>query len=455
MSATYTRAREGRATLVLAFPLVAGQVGQMLIGLADTVMIGKLGVVPLAASTFANTVIHLPLMFGIGMAIAVSIQVSQARGSDDPATARAALRHGLYLTVAIGVVSVLLAWAALPHLWIFRQTDAINTTVPIYFMLLATSMIPALPTMAVKNHADAMNTPWPPFWIMLGGVGMNVALNWILIYGNLGAPSLGLEGAGIATVIARSLTLAGLLWWCARAPALRGWVPFHWFRPPEWRGLVKLVRLGLPASLQILAEMSAFVVATLLIGTLGERALAAHQIALTCAATIYMVPLGVSMALTVRIGEAWGARRLERLRPIATSGWFLVTAFTVASATFFWLGNELIASWFVDEADARAITASLLLIAAAFQFFDALQVVSAGILRGLGDVNRPALIAFSSYWVIAIPISGILVSCGYGVQGVWWGITVGLTTSCLWQSGRAWRLTGDTADLPPGPAPAR
>ncbi|CAN5234199.1 MATE family efflux transporter [soil metagenome] len=441
--------REARATLILALPLVAGQVSQMLIGLADTIMIGRLGVLPLAASTFANTVIHLPLMFGMGMAIAVSIKVSQARGAGDPATARAALRHGLYLTLA----TALLAWAAIPYLRIFRQTEEVVRTVPAYFLLLAVSMVPAMASMAVKNHADAMNRPWPAFWILLGGVALNVLLNWLLIYGRLGAPALGLEGAGVATLIARGATLAGLLWWCVRAPGLREWIPYHWFRLPEWPALGQLVRIGLPASLQILAEVSAFVAATLLIGTIGENALAAHQVAITCAATIFMVPLGVSMALTVRTGEAWGARNVGRLRPIALSGWFLVTSFTLFSAASFAFGNDLIAGVFIDDPQARALAASLLVIAAAFQFFDAVQIVSAGVLRGLGDVNRPALIAFASYWLVAIPLSWFLAfPRGHGVQGVWWGITAGLTLSSLLLSARAWRLTRHLPGGPPHPS---
>lgn len=434
--------REARASFLLAIPLVAGQVSQMLIALADTLMIGRVGVVPLAASTFANNVLHLPFMFVIGMTIAVSVRVSQARGANDPAAARSALRHGIHLGIGIGTGTVLCACALTPFLGHFGQEAAVASAAGSYFQIVAVSMIPAACTMAVKNHADAMNRPWPAFWIMLGGVGANVALNWVLIYGNLGAPALGLEGAGIATLLARTLSLAGLLYWCIHVASLREWVPYRWLRKPEWPALMSLVRIGLPASLQLLAESSAFVMATILIGTISKEALASHQVAITCAATIFMVPLGLSMALTVRVGEAWGAGDHKRLRPIAASGWLMAGAFTLFSASTFLFFNEHIAGWFLKDPTALQLTAALLLVAAAFQFSDALQVVSAGALRGLNDVRVPAWLALIAYWGIALPLGWWLAfRLQWGVAGMWWGITAGLTLTAMALGARVWIKT--------------
>ncbi|MGI8431122.1 MAG: MATE family efflux transporter, partial [Chthoniobacterales bacterium] len=299
-------AHEGRLTSALALPLAAGQISQMLIALSDTLMVGRLGVLPLAAATFANNVLYLPFIFGLGFTMAVSIRVSQARGADDKHAARAALRHGFYLALVIGVLTMLGVWGIQPFLGLFRQEPDIIRAVPRYFLLVAASMIPALAAMAVKNHADAMNRPWVPLWILLAGAAINVFFNWVFIYGKLGAPRMGLDGSGLATLLARILILIALLIWTKRSRAVRDWVPTHWFRAPEWGAVRDLLRLGLPTSLQLLAEVSAFVMATLLIGTLGAAALASHQVAMTCAAMIFMVPLGFSMALTVRMGEAWG-----------------------------------------------------------------------------------------------------------------------------------------------------
>ncbi len=435
--------REGRLTALLALPLAAGQVSQVLMSLADTIMVGRLGVVPLAASTFANNVLYVPFIFGLGMLMAISIRVSQARGADDREAARAALRHGLYLAFALGLLTMLGGWGMHPFLGYFRQDPEVVRAVPRYFLLVAVSMIPALGAMAVKNHADAMNKPWPPFWIMLAAAALNVGFNWIFIYGKLGAPRLGLDGAGVATLLSRCTMLAAMLWWCVKARAVREWVPRHWLRAPDWQAVRDLITVGLPASLQLLAEVSAFVMVTLLIGTLGPVALASHQVAITCAATIFMVPLGLSMALTVRMGEAWGARRLPELRFILVSGWGIVLAFTALSALGFLLFNQTIAGWFITEPKARALAASLLLISAAFQVSDALQVSSGGALRGLGDVKVPAWVAFFAYWVVAIPVGWWLTfRIGLGAAGMWWGITFGLTTVAF---ALGWRVWGRTA----------
>jgi MATE family multidrug resistance protein len=434
--------REARLTAGLALPLAAGQLSQILISLADTLMVGRLGVLPLAAATFANNVLYLPFVVGLGFSMAVSIRVSQARGAGDQSAARAALRHGLYLALALGALTMLGVWGIQPFLGLFRQEPEIIRAVPRYFLLIALSLIPALGAMAVKNHADAMNNPWPPFWILLGGAGLNVLFNWIFIYGKLGAPRMGLDGAGVATLLARIAIFAAIIAWCRSSPRVRDWIPVHWFRPPDWATLRDQIRLGLPTSLQLLAEVSAFVMVTLLIGTLGPDALASHQVAMTCAATVFMVPLGLSQALTVRMGEAWGAARHRQLRFILVSGWVLVLAFTACSAQSFLYFHHAIAGWFLTEPAAAALAGKLLLVSAVFQVSDALQVSSAGALRGLGDVAVPSCVAFVAYWVLSIPAGWFFsFPLGMGVIGMWWGITLGLTTTAIALGTRAWRKT--------------
>ncbi|MBK1827260.1 MATE family efflux transporter [Haloferula rosea] len=439
-----TLASEGRATIRLALPLIVGQLAQMLMGVVDTLMIGQVGVTELAASSFANTLIYVPMMFGIGMAVAVSIRVSQARGAKNPEAARAALRHGLQITTTIGVLTLLAAWWILPALGIFRQDPDVLEAMPRYFLLVAASMIPAMASMAVKNHADAMNRPWPMFWITFGSVLLNALLNWIFIFGRFGVPAMGLEGAGVATLLARTVAFAAMILWCVKSPTLREWVPYHWFRRPERKAIVDLIRIGFPTSMQLLAEVSAFVFAALMIGTMGEAALASHQIAISCAATSFMIPLGLSMALTVRMGEAWGSKELWRLRRILVSGWMIGLVFVLCSASAFLVFNDVIAGWFVQEVEARKLAAALLVVAAAFQFSDSMQVLSAGSLRGLDDVKIPAWLAFGAYWVIAIPLGWLLAfRLDWGTVGVWWGITIGLSLTAIALGLRVWRKTGE------------
>ena len=433
---------EGRGTLILAFPLIFGQVSQMLVGLSDTLMIGRLGVVPLAASTFANTILYLPLMLGIGMSMAVSIRVSQARGAGDMQMAREALRNGLLIAIIVGLFTVAAAFALIPFFSYFGQEPDVADAAGNYFLIVAVSMIPAIGCMTVKNHADAMNHPWPAFWITLGGVALNVLLNWILIWGKFGAPALRLEGAGVATLLARIATLVFLIHWCRRSRTMHDWVPRHWFKRPHGPSIRSLVKVGLPASVQLLAEVSAFVMATLIIGTMGKVALASHQVAITCAATVFMVPLGLSMAMTVRIGEAWGAGARERLRPLVVSGWIMGACFTACSALTVLLFPNVIAGWFVTEPEARALAATLLVVSAAFQFSDALQIISMGALRGLDDVHGPAWIAVFAYWVVSIPVGWwFAFRLDWGASGMWWGITIGLTLTALLLGRRLWMRT--------------
>ncbi len=430
------------ATLTLAFPLMAGQVSQMLMGVADTVMIGHVGVVPLAASAFALNLMHIPFVFGIGLLTAISVRVSQARGAGAPVLARSTLRHGMWAALFLGIGTMLAALAVLPWLDKFRQDPEVVDAAPGYLLLVAASLTPALLGMAVKNHADAMNRPWPAFWITLAGVGLNVVLNWIFIYGKLGIPAMGLEGAGIATLLARLAIFVALVIWCRRAGGLQEWVPQRWIRWPVWAELRSLVALGFPSALQLLAEVSAFVMAGLMIGSLGKEALGAHQVALTCAATIFMIPLGMSMALTVRVGEAVGAGQREHLRTILLGALAMAAAFTVLSFIVILAGRHTIAGWFITDPTTLAVAAGLLLVSAAFQASDAVQILAVGALRGLEDVRFPAVCAFAAYWVISLPVGWWLAfQMQWGVAGVWWGITLGLTLNALLFSSRFWRLT--------------
>jgi MATE family multidrug resistance protein len=433
---------ESRLTLVLALPLMIGQLSQMLLGVTDTLMVGQLGVTELAALTFANSLFHVPLIFGIGLLSGISVFTSNARGADDAPGVRGSCRHGLYLSCVLGVVLFGLAWLVSLHLEIFRQPAAVTARTTDFLRILMASLIPALASIALKNHADALSRPWPPFWIFLGGVGLNVLLNWIMIYGKLGFPALGLEGAGWATLISRCFIFVAMLVWLLRAKGLRDCVPHHWFRAPDFKDLRRLLSVGLPASLQMLAEVSAFSLAGLMMGLFGASSMAAHQIAITLAATAFMIPLGLSMALTVRTGEVNGAGDRSRLRPIVISGWLLGAGYSVLAAIGFFIGGKLLASLFIDAPEVISLAASLLVIVGIFQLVDSLQVGSSAMLRGLQDARVPALMGFSSYWVVGLPVGAALaLHFKLGALGIWWGLAAGLAVACVTLGLRLWRRT--------------
>jgi MATE family multidrug resistance protein len=433
---------ECRQTLKLAFPLVIGQVSQMLLGVADTVMIGKLGVTELAVLTFANSLFYVPFVFGIGVLTAISVFTSNARGAGDTAAGRASCRLGVYISTVLGLLLFGVMWALSLNLEMFGQPKEVEQNTGPFFMTIMASMIPALMSMALKNHADALDRPWPPFWIFLGGVLLNVFLNWVMIYGNLGCPAWGLEGAAIATLIARIAILVAMFVWLYRASGLREWVPYHWFRMPENAETRKFLGVGIPASLQMICEVSAFSAAGLLMGKFGATAMAAHQVALMCAATAFMVPLGLSMALSVRIGSANGAGEFHRLRKIVVSGWWLGASWAMIGAMIFFFSGEFLASLYIDDLSVIRLAALIMIVVGVFQLFDSLQIGSVAMLRGLHDARMPAVMGFVAYWVIGIPV-GILLSIemGYGAVGVWCGLAVGLFVACGLLVPRLWKLT--------------
>lgn len=429
---------ESRLTLRLAMPLMIGQLSQMLLGVADTLMVGQLGVTELAALTFANSLFHVPFVFGIGLLSAVSVFSSNARGADDPAKARASCLDGLWMALWIGLMLFGAAWLLSMRLDWFHQPPEVAASMVVYFRIVMASMVPALASIALKNHADALNRPWPPFWIFLGGVLLNVFLNWLLIYGNWGFPKLGFEGAAWATLIARTAILVAMLLWLKSA-RLDNWVPDSWLRVGKWSGMKKLMTIGTPASLQMLSEVAAFSVTGLIMGRFGREAMAAHQIAITLAGLAFMVPLGLSMALTVRVGEAHGAGEFQRISPIVSSGWFLLLAYgLVAAGSFLFFGSEM-ALAFTSSAEVVGVAASMLVIVGIFQVFDGLQVGSSSMLRGLHDARVPALIGFVAYWVAGLPVAALLAfRLGIGAPGVWWGLAAGLFVACLTLVGRLW-----------------
>jgi len=431
---------ESRLTLKLAVPLMIGQLSQMLMGVADTMMVGQLGVTELAALTFANSLFYIPFVFGIGILTSVSVATSNARGANDSAAARGSCRHGLYLGTSLGIVLFALTYLISGHLDWFGQPPSVESQTTVFYRILMASTIPALASIALKNHADALNRPWIPFWIFLGGVLLNVLLNWIMIFGKLGCPVLGFEGAAWATLIARTAILVVMIIWLIRASDLQEWIPRRWFRPAKLTHLKHLLGLGIPASLQMLAEVTAFSVAGLLMGHISADAMAAHQITISLTGTAFMIPLGFSMALTVRVGEVHGANDHHRLRSVVISGWLVLILIAAINASCFIALGHWLGSCFTDSLPVIKLTAGLLTICAAFQLFDSLQVGSASMLRGMHDTRVPAFTGFLSYWIVGIPLGAWLAfTQDIGARGVWWGLAAGLGLACISMGTRLWR----------------
>mgnify|MGYP001548979957 FL=1 len=430
MSFSGATIRELRPTLRLAAPITAGQVGQMLMGVADTIMVGHVGTLALAACAFGNSMLMVIAIAGFGVLTAVSIRVSHAHGAGLAQAMARAYYGGVGLSVIGGVlcaVGVQLVYPLFHHL---GQAPGVVEEARAYTIIVAWSLIPAWLTATARNYLESQSRPWPAFWIMFGGVLLNVFLNWVLIFGNLGAPELGLAGAGWATLISRIATFVAMTWFVlgASSAPTEGWKPdLEW-----WREQGALLKLGIPTGLQLLSEVGAFAVAALLIGRLGAVPLAAHQIAITCASTTFMVPLGVAMASTVRIGQAVGRGRSELLRPIGAGAWSIglmaMATFSVVLIT----SGHAIARAFVSDPGVIVIAAQLLVIAGIFQLVDGVQVIGSGLLRGLRDTKAPMWITLAAYWGIALPLGGWLTfGRGEGAAGMWIGLAWGLLVAAV------------------------
>ncbi len=433
---------EVRPTLALAVPIIVGQVSQMLMGITDSVMIGQTGTVPLAASSFGGNVFGVFYVIGIGLMIPVAVFVSRARGAARLHDCAEYLRHGLALALGFGVLEtlamVVLGW----QLHWFQQPPEVLAVVNPFFWLIGTSITPVLVYLALRQFAEAMGRPWVPMFIMLGGVGLNIFLNWIFIYGNLGAPALGLTGAGISTLISRTLGAWVIFEWMRRDPAARAAWPKQWWAPLSMTRLKEMLRLGLPTSGILFFESGAFAAAAIMMGWLGASALAAHQIAFTCAGTTFMVTLGLSMAAGMRVSAAVGAKEPARLRPIGFSALGLGVIIAAVFMVIYLVAGRTVAGWFVDDIGVVALAAQLLVVAALFQIVDGAQVISAALLRGLQDVKLPAIITFVAYWGVAIPGGYFLgVQGKFGAVGIWSALAAGLGFAAIFLGWRFARLT--------------
>lgn len=435
--------------VALALPISAGHLGQMLMGWADTAMLGRVGTLELAACAFANTVLLVPAVFGFGLLSAVAVRTALAKGAGDPPAAARAFHGGVLLAFVTGAALVALVWLSQPLLPKLGQPEEVVHAAGSYYLLCATSLVPAFLSAASKNACEALSRPWAPFWIVMASVALNILLNWVFIFGNLGAPSLGLEGAGWATLAARVAGAGAMLALPWISPRLQYWLGPGVGLKPGAAEVGRLVGVGAPVGAMNLAEVSGFSAASLLTGWISAEALAAHQIAVTCTGTSFMAALGVSQAACVRVGQCRGAGKPDEAWLVAGTALALACAIMGVAAAAFLLAGEPLARLFTQDRKVVEIAAGLLVIAGFFQILDGVQVVSAGALRGFEDTRWPMAVGIVAYWLVALPLGWWLAFTeGWGAAGVWAGFLGALVFAAVALLGRLiWRLRR-SADAP-------
>ncbi len=440
--------RETRDTLRLAYPLILAQLAQMSMSFVDTLMVGRLGSFDLAGAALGGAIFYPVALVCIGILLAVSPLVSQAYGAGETETAAAAVRQGLWVGSLLMVPAFVIMWNGQVILEAFGQDPDTASRAQAYLRALVWGTLPLFWFAVLRQFVEGLTRPRPIMVITIGGVLLNVLANYVLMYGKLGFPALGLVGCGWATTIVYWSMLAVLIL------AIRGFSEFHPYRifarlgKPDARTFREILRVGWPIGVMQGLEVSLFAAAALMIGLFGTTQLAAHQIALNCAAYVFMVPLGLSFAVAVRVGQAVGRGDPEGARRAGMCGIALGGMFMCLSAACFWLVPRFIISLYlnVNEPGNFAVVeqATVFLgIAAFFQVFDGIQVTSAGALRGLKDTRAPMVVALLSYWIVGLGLA-ILLGFQFGWQGVgvWWGLVVSLVTAAIFLTLRFHRKTG-------------
>ena len=417
----------------LAYPIVISQAGQMLVGIADNMMVGHVNSTSLAAASFSNSVFVNFLVIALGFSFALTPLVGRALGAGRFHKIVDLFKHGLVINTLLGIVLCILLYG-LSSLMPFMGQEAqiIVLAVP-YTEILALSMIPIMLFFTLKQFAEGVAVIKPTMFITLIANLLNVFLNYVLIFGHFGFAAMGLLGAGYATLIARIAMALLLGIYIFTNHRFSKFVKFSWVSPLKKIYFYKIISLGIPSTFQILMEVMAFSLTTVMMGWLGASALASHQIALNIAALLYMIANGLAASSTIRVSNLLGQNNRLEIRKYVYSYYHLVIAFMVFSGILIILLHEEIPYWYVkDDQVVIQLAGNLLIMGTFFLIFDGLQTVCIASLRGLGDVNIPAYIAAFSYWFMAIGLAYVLsFHTSLGPYGIWLGYSAGLATAAI------------------------
>ena len=434
---------QARALLALGLPLVGSHIAQILISVTDTVMMGWYDVTSLAALSVSGPLFFIIFILGSGFALAVTPMVAAAISGGDERQTRRVTRMGLWLSIGFGALVTPFFFFVEPLFLALGQEPDVAAEAGRYMPWMGLGMIPALLVQTMKSYLSALELTRAILLAVIGAAGLNIAANYALIFGNLGAPELGIVGAGIASFLSQIFSLAALLIYALRKQ------PEHEllknFHRPDPEALVQVVRVGLPIGLTLLAETGLFAASSVMMGWLGKIPLAAHGIALQIASVTFMIPLGLSQAITVRVGAAWGRKDRTELRAASLAGLALGLLAALITIAAFLLIPETLVGLFIDPDEPQrpqilATGVALVMVAALFQLVDFGQVLGLGMLRGVQDTKLPMVFAVFAYWCVGLPVAYVLgFWAGWGGVGVWLGLSTGLAVACATMHYRFWR----------------
>ena len=433
--------KEFKYNLKLASPVILGMLGHTFVSFVDNVMVGQLGAAELAAVSLGNSFIFIAMSLGIGFSTAITPLVAEADTEQNFAKGKSVFKHGFFLCTVLGILLFLMLLVAKPLMYVMDQPEEVVELAIPYLDLVAFSLVPLIVFQAFKQFSDGLSlTKYPMYATIVANI-LNVAINYVLIFGKFGFPEMGIVGAAVGTLVSRFVMLFYLWWLLALKEKSKAFVTNIKFFKLSKQPISKLMNLGLPSAMQMFFEVAIFTAAIWLSGTLGKNAQAANQIALNLSSMTFMVAMGLSVAAMVRVGNQKGLKDFKALKRIAESIFLVGFIFAVVFALFFVIFHTALPDLYVDlddptnavdTAEVVKIAATLLLAAAVFQISDSLQVITLGALRGLQDVKIPTIITFISYWVIGFPISYFLgKEEAYGSLGIWLGLLAGLSAAAI------------------------
>ncbi len=418
---------EVRALLRLAIPVVLSELAWMLMSVVDTIMVGRLSPEAIGAVGLSSSLYYIPALFGIGLLLGLDTLVSQACGRGDDDDCRRWLMQGLYIVLTFSVPVMIIVYGIPRLLPLWGTNPAVEGQTTAYLRLLNWGTPWLLAYRCFRRYLQGMGVVKPVTFALVTANLVNLAGNWLLIYGKFGLPAMGVGGSALSTVVARMYMAVFLLTVAVWHERKRGYSLFAHLAGPDQQRILRILRLGGPAATQMIFEIGAFGAATVIAARLSPEALAAHQVALNIASVTYMVPLGISAAAAVAVGHAIGAGDPARARRAGYLAIAMASGFMALMAVLLLLFPHFIVRIYSPDPQVLAIGIPLLALAAAFQIFDGIQTAATGCLRGLGHTKAPMILNFIGYWVIGLPLGYFLCfHAGLGVFGVWIGLTLAL-----------------------------
>lgn len=414
-----------KETLKLGLPVIVSQLGQITVGLADNMMIGQIGITELAAASFANTLFSLPLILAMGFAMSLTPLVGRAWANHDEKAVKSLWKNGLVSNSLMAAALLLFAFLLYVTMPLMHQPEHLIPISRQYFVYIAASLLPLMVFLTGKQLFEGLSNTRTAMMIILSGNVMNIAGNYIFIYGKLGMPEMGLNGAGFSTLLARVFMALAMILIVQKHRIIQS--KYKQRISATWQQVKTIYKLGIPMGIHLFSEASAFIVAGIMMGWLGETGLAAHQIVISLSTLGFMLYQGIGVSTTIRISQLLVKGNHLLLRRASVASTQIVSIMVLIISCFFLLFSPVLPYLFTSNREVASLATNLMIVLVIFQLFDGIQIIFAGILRGMSDAKVPSMLTLFSYFGIAIPVSYLAAfKTGLGPLGIWIGFPVGL-----------------------------